>query len=243
MKAWGITDPGVTRKQNQDAFRVLETDGGQLLCVVCDGMGGARAGNVASKLAIDVFAQAANQSARPDMDTGELADIVKQAAELANKVVYEHSQLGKEYYGMGTTLVSSLFTDCEAVIANIGDSRAYLINSDGIFKITKDHSLVEDLIDKGEITPEQARFHPSRNLITRALGTEDTVKCDMYILKIQPGDNLLLCSDGLSNMLSDQELLFEVLHIDNIDDCCSRLLEIANSRGAPDNITVILVKI
>ena len=125
----------------------------------------------------------------------------------------------------------------------MGDSRAYRINPDGITQITQDHSLVQMMVDRGEITPEQAKVNPSKNLITRAVGTEPSVICDIFPLKLEKGDYLLLCSDGLTNLLDDQEILFEVVHGGQSDDCCVRLLEIAKKRGAPDNVTCILVSV
>ena len=130
-----------------------------------------------------------------------------------------------------------------AVIANVGDSRAYLIGKDGIRFVTVDHSLVELMVQRGELTREQAKSHPGKNLITRAVGTEQSVECDIYQQKLGRGDQLLLCSDGLSNAMADQEILFEVLHGVHKEGCCQRLLDIAKSRGAPDNVTVVLVTV
>jgi len=126
-------------------------------------------------------------------------------------------------------------------VANVGDSRAYLLNRDGVEAITTDHSLVELMVQRGELTRETAKTFPGKNLITRAVGTESAVECDLYHVQLRKGDNILLCSDGLSNQLSDQEMLFEVIHGTNKADCCQRLMNIANYRGAPDNVTVALV--
>ncbi|HIY16701.1 MAG TPA: SpoIIE family protein phosphatase, partial [Candidatus Intestinimonas stercorigallinarum] len=125
---------------------------------------------------------------------------------------------------------------------NIGDSRCYLVQPEGISRITRDHSLVEDLVARGQITPEQARQHPQKNLITRALGAEAKLRADLYRQDLTDGDALLLCSDGLSNTVTDQELLYEVLHGGPGEDCCRRLLDIALSRGAPDNVTAVLLQ-
>jgi protein phosphatase len=124
---------------------------------------------------------------------------------------------------------------------NVGDSRVYRINEEGITQITKDHSVVQLMVDRNEMTPEQAKTYPGKNLITRAIGTESMVTCDIFNVKLQKGDRLLVCTDGLSNLLSDQEMLFEVLHGGELADCCQRLLDIALKRGAPDNVTSILV--
>ena len=143
---------------------------------------------------------------------------------------------------MGTTMVAALAGAAEAVILNEGDSRAYHINSEGIVLVTRDHSLVEDLVERGELTREQARTHPHKNLITRALGAEPELRADCFRQPLAEGDYLLLCSDGLSNVVNEQEMLYEVVHGGAPEQCCNRLLEIALSRSAPDNVTVVLVK-
>ena len=130
----------------------------------------------------------------------------------------------------------------KAMVLNEGDSRAYLITPETIFQVTQDHSLVEDLVRRGELTPEQARIHPNKNLITRALGAETNLHADLFELDVEPGQYFLLCSDGLSNVVSEQEILYEVLHGGPVEQCCTRLLEIAIKRGAPDNVTVVLVE-
>lgn len=163
------------------------------------------------------------------------------AAKLANISVYEHAQLSEEFRGMGTTLVAALVRGLRVEIVNIGDSRAYHLGADGIRCVTVDHSLVELMVQRGELTHEQAKNHPSKNLITRAVGTEKQVAADVFSLTAEPGDCLLLCSDGLSNQMADQEILFEVVHGAQKADCCQRLLDIAKSRGAPDNVTSVLI--
>ena len=144
---------------------------------------------------------------------------------------------------MGTTMVAVLIVENTAYLLNIGDSRAYHINEEGITRLTRDHSVVEDMVARGDITPEEARTHPRKNLITRALGAEERIRADLYEKELTGGDYLLLCSDGLSNILSDQELLYEVIHGGEPADCCQRLLNITISRGAPDNVTAVLFQI
>jgi protein phosphatase len=143
--------------------------------------------------------------------------------------------------GMGTTLVAAVILGKTAYFANVGDSRGYLLNRSGINKITVDHSLVELMVQRGELSSEQAKAYPGKNLITRAVGTEQTVVCDTFRSLVRPGDCILLCSDGLTNMLADQELLFEVIHGVHKEDCCRRLIGIAKDRGAPDNVTAVLI--
>lgn len=243
MRAWGMTEPGMIRTQNQDAYSIVKLNREQLLVIVCDGMGGARSGNIASSMAVEVFVGEVQRTARNNMKPEKVDAMLCSALELANKAVYEQSQISEEYKGMGTTLVAAFFQKDRVTVANVGDSRAYLFNHEGVDAITTDHSLVEMMVQKGELTRETAKSFPGKNLITRAVGTENNVECDLYHVQLHKGDNVLLCSDGLSNQLSDQELLFEVIHGTNKSDCCQRLMNIANYRGAPDNVTVVLVSI
>lgn len=243
MEVYGLTDLGLVRQQNQDDYRITELAQNSLLAVVCDGMGGAKSGNVASKLACDVFSEEIKRSYSENMTAEQAEKLLCEAADLANTAVFEHSQLSEDFAGMGTTLVAIFLKDGFAVAVNIGDSRVYRINDDGVKCISTDHSLVEMMVQRGELSREQARNHPQKNLITRAVGTESSVKCDIFHLDLQKGDNFLLCSDGLSNLLADQEILFEVLHGTKKSDCCKRLLQIAKDRGAPDNVTSVLVSL
>ena len=243
MQAWGLTDPGMVRSQNQDHYAIVKLGRDQLLAIICDGMGGARSGNIASQMAVEVFVEEVKRTTRANMKPDRIDNMLEQALEMANEAVYEQSQLSEEYRGMGTTLVAAFFQKDQLTVANVGDSRAYLFNKDGVKSTTTDHSLVELMVQRGEITREAAKFHPGKNLITRAVGTEAKVSCDLYHLKLNKGDSVLLCSDGLSNVMSDQEILFEVIHGVNKNDCCQRLMNIANYRGSPDNVTVALIAI
>ncbi len=243
MQSWGLTDHGCVRTQNQDAYQIEQLDRNTLLCVVCDGMGGAKSGNIASSLAIDVFVQEIRQTWTALMDGEKIDQMLLRAVKLANFTVFDQAQQFEEFDGMGTTLVAALIRGKEVSIANVGDSRAYGVTKTGIRRLTTDHSLVQMMIQRGELTPERARTYPGKNLITRAIGTEPVVECDLFHYKVERGDCLLLCSDGLSNMMDDQEILFEVVHGVNKQYCCQRLLDIAKNRGAPDNVTSILVQI
>ena len=169
--------------------------------------------------------------------------MLEAAVKLANFTVFDQAMQFEEFNGMGTTLVAVLIQDQEVTVINVGDSRAYLVGRNGIRCLTKDHSLVQMMVDRGELTPELARTYPGKNYITRAIGTENLVLSDIYHLDVARGDCLLLCSDGLSNLMDDQEILFEVLHGVNKQYCCQRLLDIAKNRGAPDNVTSVLVLI
>lgn len=242
MQSWGITDPGCVRPQNQDAYKVEELDRNTQLCVVCDGMGGARSGNVASILAVDVFTQEIRSSYHANMDEADVDDLMHRAVKLANFTIFDQAREVEDFSGMGTTLVAALIRGKQVTVANVGDSRAYHVNSEGIRLITTDHSLVQMMVQRGELLPEQAKLYPGKNLITRAIGTEAVVQCDLFHLELEREDVLLLCTDGLSNLLDDQELLFEVIHRPDRQDCCQRLLDIAKNRGAPDNVTCVLLQ-
>ena len=243
MQCWGLTDPGCVRKQNQDTYHIQQLDRGSVLCVVCDGMGGAKSGNVASSLAADVFVQEVQRSWHSNMDRDKIDQMLCSAVKLANFTVYDQARQIPEFEGMGTTLVAVLVHGSRVTAINVGDSRAYGIDSDGIRQITRDHSVVQMMVDRGEITQEQARTYPGKNLITRAVGTEPIVECDLFHRDMSRGDFLLLCSDGLSNTMDEQEMLFEVVHGVKKELCCQRLLNIAKNRGAPDNVTSVLVMI
>jgi len=162
---------------------------------------------------------------------------------LANFTVFDQAQQFEEFDGMGTTLVAVLIHNHHVTTINVGDSRAYVMDADGIAQITRDHSLVQMMVDRGDLTAEQAKSYPGKNFITRAIGTEPMVSCDIYHREVSRGDYLLLCSDGLSNMMDDQEILFEAVHGVGKHRCCKRLLDIAKNRGAPDNVTAVLILI
>ena len=241
MEVWGLTDPGLVRTQNQDYYLVEQLGRHDLAAVVCDGMGGARSGNVASRLAAEMFMEEIRRGYRGGMTAEQTEYLLTTAVSIANTAVYENAGFREDMHGMGTTLVAALILGRTAYFANVGDSRAYLLNQSGITKVTVDHSLVELMVRRGELSPEQAKSYPGKNLITRAVGTEQQVACDTFCCPIHPGDFFLLCTDGLTNLLADQELLFEVIHGVHHEDCCSRLIGIAKDRGAPDNVTAVLI--
>jgi len=243
MQSWALTDPGCVRTQNQDTYHIEQLDRNTLLCVVCDGMGGAKSGNIASTLAADVFVQEIKQTWTSGMDQERIDQMLRSAVKLANFTVYDQAAQFEDFSGMGTTLAAALVKGAEVTIVNVGDSRVYSVSADGICQLTKDHSLVQMMVERGELTPELARTYPGKNFITRAIGTEAIVECDLFHHTMERGGCLLLCSDGLSNMMDDQEILFEVVHGVSKQHCCKRLLEIAKNRGAPDNVTSVLIQI
>ena len=242
MNAWGVTDTGKIRRQNQDSFHI-DVGSGNAVLIVCDGMGGAKAGNIASRLAVDTVTGELRQVMKHHMSVKAARQGLEMAVYRANRVITEYAGSNPDYLGMGTTFVGAVANARMAVVANVGDSRAYHINDGGITRVTRDHSLVEDLLHQGNLTEDQARFHPKKNLITRALGTEFDVQTDLFDVPLETGDFLLLCSDGLTNMVDDQEILYEVIHGGDAALCCERLVALSNERGGPDNITVILFSV
>lgn len=240
MNIWSMTDTGLVRKENQDAYAV-KTAFGHTICVVCDGMGGSAGGKLASRIAVDTFSAEMEKRLSQDAKPDRLREVSVVAVALANRAVREAAKGSVEYRNMGTTLVSAVSFDGGVVIANVGDSRAYHITKDQIIQVTRDHSLVEHMVERGDITAEEARRHPNRNLITRALGPDVDPECDCYTCQLLPGDYLLLCTDGLVNTVTDQEILTEVLRADT-ESCMERLLAISKSRGASDNVTVVLAR-
>lgn len=238
----GITDVGLVRRENQDAYAVRKEQS-HTICVVCDGMGGAAGGKLASQIAVTTFVEELEKRLFPDMTPGQLRAASAEAVSLANCAIQKAAGQSPEFRGMGTTLVSAVTFPDGAVITNVGDSRAYHITDGKITRITKDHSWVERMVDRGDITAEEARRHPNRNLITRALGPDIDAECDGYICPLAPGDFLLLCTDGLVNTVSDQEMLFEVLHNDGPESSLECLLAIAKRQGAPDNVTAVLMQV
>ena len=243
MNVFGLSDVGLSREQNEDiCLYELKDEGAQAIFVVCDGMGGAKSGNVASDIAANVFVEQLRQQMRPKMSARYMESILRSAVEFANYDTYRKANSADEFQGMGTTLVGGFANGERVMLANVGDSRAYLYSPDEIRRITRDHSLVEELVQRGEITEEQAREHPRRNLITRALGTSRKVTADFYPLTLEPGQKLLLCSDGLTTMVRDEEL-FEILKEEDSRLCCERLISAANANGGHDNITVLILTV
>lgn len=243
MEVYGQTDVGRLRIVNQDAFAVRVFGSGLAAAVVCDGMGGAKSGEIASEVALESFISDIADA----LGSGKLPigaeDIVAAAVAKAGAAVVRRAASDPECDGMGTTLVAAVVLGSDAIIANVGDSRAYHISEDSILRVTRDHSVVEDMVARGEITFEQAKHHPSRNLITRVLGSNHGDEADVFPLSVRQGDCLVLCSDGLSNLLGSEEILEYILADEPLRDSCARLIDEALERGAPDNVTVAVIRI
>ena len=239
MQIFSKTDRGRVRTDNQDAYFAGKITDDAVFAVVCDGMGGANAGNVASELAVRHISEYVIRSYRDGMDMTDTEKTLKNAIVSANISLYDKAVNNAELAGMGTTAVAAFVKDGTAVIAHVGDSRIYLVNGE-IKQLTRDHSVVQSLIESGKITPEDAKVHPRKNVITRALGAEENVAVDSDCLNLSNGDTLLLCSDGLTNFLDDNDIL-KVFQNNDISAVAERLVEEANENGGGDNITVVTV--
>ena len=242
MHAWGITDIGLVRKENQDAYLIRCRLPAARPAWCATAWAALPAGRLASQIAAAVYLEELEKLRTADQTPEQLRSASAYAVSRANEAIQAAARENADYRNMGTTLVAAVSYEGGVVITNVGDSRAYHICENGITQITKDHSLVERMVDRGNITAEEARRHPNRNLITRALGPDADAQCDGYIRAVQPGEYVLLCTDGLVNTVTDQEMLFEVIHRGSPDSCLERLLEIAKSQGAPDNVTVVLMQ-
>lgn len=238
MKAFSITDTGVLRTMNQDYCFSSDTAIGRLpnLYIVCDGMGGHKAGEYASRYTVERIIASVSRSKAEDP-----IRILKAAIHKANEILVVESQEDKEKQGMGTTVVAATVIDNKMYVANVGDSRLYVIN-DTIEQITNDHSYVEEMIRIGKIKREDARKNEKKNLITRAVGAAEKIKADFFEVELRENDTILLCSDGLSNMVTDK-IIYQIVKSSNkVDSIAKTLVEEANKNGGTDNITVIVIK-
>jgi protein phosphatase len=235
-----FTDTGRVREMNQDAFKTGTFREGGCFAVVCDGMGGVSGGQVASDICVNEVSAHIEKGYRKGMSMKSVKNLLVSAITASNIKVFEAANKNKDYLGMGTTVVAVVILNGFAAVAHIGDSRAYLISND-IKQITKDHSVVQYLIDMGRITPEQAKTHPDRNVITRAVGVTAEIDVDVDIVPINSGETILICTDGLYEYISDSEM-FEIIKNSNEAEPAKLLLDMANEAGGKDNITVVTVE-
>lgn len=240
MESYAITDIGMKRQMNQDYIFCAENPIGNFpnLFIVADGMGGHKAGDYASRTCVDCVVDSIKNS---QLKTP--ISILEEAIQKANAQVLTDSQTNTEYEGMGTTFVSAVIIDQNLYVANIGDSRLYIMNDSGIRQITQDHSLVEEMIRNGEIERKESRLHPNKNIITRALGTSKEITADYFEVELQKDDMVLLCSDGLSNMMEDEDIMYVVRRYSDISTAGNKLIEKANACGGKDNISIILIRV
>lgn len=242
MQTYSKMDIGLMRRSNQDAYRTETLSDGTVLAVVCDGMGGANAGNVASENAVTAISDFVCRSWRNDLSPDAITSLLQSAIRSANIIVYDMAKNDSALEGMGTTVVAAIVRDGDAVIAHVGDSRAYLVTGGEIRQLTRDHSVVQNLIESGKLTPEEARVHPRKNVITRALGTEENILADDCEVKLNTGDTIMLCTDGLTNFVDVPDML-AVFGENDIKDVAEILIQTANQNGGGDNITVVTVTV
>jgi PPM family protein phosphatase len=245
----GRTDVGRKRSGNEDSFCVAQDLG---LFVVADGMGGHAAGEVASRLAVETIQEWMRKYTRGESTTlvgqpltgvSERANWLLSSIRLANRMIFDAAQGGKEYAGMGTTLVAALSIKDRIALAHVGDSRIYRIRDDQITQLSKDHSFVQQQLERGIISAEEAHDSQYRHLITRALGLKESVEVDLVEHDVVADDLLLLCSDGLSDLLEDEEMLATIReHADDLEKSCQALIDRANFKGGDDNVTVLLIR-
>ncbi|KGL40924.1 protein phosphatase [Listeria newyorkensis] len=241
MHAEFRTDRGRIRNHNEDNGGIFENQLGNPLVIVADGMGGHRAGDVASEMAVRLLSEKWQNVA--DMKSAAEIDAwFREAIQAVNEQILAHAKQDPTLQGMGTTLVAAVFSNSQIIVANVGDSRGYIMKNGVLEQLTEDHSLVNELLRKGEITKEDAENHPRKNILLRALGIEGNVETDVFILPFQAKDQLLLCSDGLSNMLTEQEIEAVLTSKRTLAEKADIFITKANANGGEDNITVLLLE-
>lgn len=239
MRIVSMTDIGLIREINQDYLYVSEDPVGNLpnLFIVADGMGGHKAGEYASRLAVESIVGQVSESSKENP-----IEILDRAVCEANKLLLEYADSDSEMKGMGTTVVVATLFDRHLIVGNVGDSRLYVVSDAKATQITEDHSLVQEMVRMGQLDAEAAREHPDRNIITRALGAEPILEADFFEWDLNPGDKILLCTDGLHSMITTKEI-FDVLHNGKIlEKRVEQLVNLANKNGGKDNITVIVIE-
>ncbi len=239
MKTFSMTDVGIRRESNQDYMYTSETAVGNLpnLFLLADGMGGHAAGDYASRFTVEKVAELVGKSTFT-----EPVAILKQAISEANALLLAEADKDVSRQGMGTTLVTATIIDDRMYVSNVGDSRLYLVSDDKMIQVTRDHSLVEEMVRLGEMDKEDAKVHPDKNIITRAVGVLPEVFADFFEVELEPGDMILMCSDGLTNMVRDEEIRQIILGQRDIVEKAEKLVETANKNGGRDNITVVLIE-
>lgn len=241
MKVFCSTDKGLLRSNNQDAYANGMFDDGTVWAVVCDGMGGANGGNVASRMAVDYFSASLKSGYRSNMSENSVRNLLEASVGAANVRVFDKSRESSELAGMGTTIVAALITPVAAFFSHAGDSRAYILKNGELSQITRDHSIVQSMIESGRLSQEEARFHPRKNVITRALGVDETVNVDFTVAEFSKGDKILICTDGLTNF-AETDAIKAILADEGVADPAVSLIELANTNGGGDNITAVVVE-
>ncbi|NLP26302.1 MAG: Stp1/IreP family PP2C-type Ser/Thr phosphatase [Clostridiales bacterium] len=239
MKISSATDIGLARSENQDIVRVDELFD-NVLAVICDGMGGERSGEKASKIAIDAIFDKFVGEYQPTFDVTNIKTLLISAVNEANSQVYNSSRKDCKDFGMGTTCVAAFITKDRIHISNVGDSRAYILEGDGLKQITKDHTFARMLFERGDIIEEEIKSHPNRNMLTKAVGVEKSITPDYFEINHEEGFKLMLCSDGLSGYCSSEEM-FEILNDNDVEVAARELIKLAISKGGRDNITLAII--
>lgn len=240
MRIVAKTDTGLVRTNNQDSYATGELPGSVAWAVVCDGMGGAAGGNLASSMAVNIISERISSSYRPGMNSNSIKNMFTSAIIAANVSVFDKSKENPELSGMGTTVVVAIVAEETVYIAHAGDSRAYILSDGKLHQLTKDHSVVQEMVDNGTLTPDEAKAHPRKNLITRALGVSEELRIDFCEESISENDVLLICTDGLTNYVEPQEI-YELTADGNFYEFSERLVNRANHNGGGDNVTVVTV--
>ncbi len=242
MEIFALSDKGRVRRNNEDSFEVGVFADGSVWAVVCDGMGGASGGTVASKMCTSTVSEHIKRGYREKCSSTSLKNLLCSAVISSNAEVFGAAQERAVLRGMGTTVVAAVITEEIAVIAHAGDSRAYLFRDGKLSQLTKDHSMVRYLVDIGQISEEEALRHPDKNIITRAVGAEKDINVDIDIVDLNKGDIILICTDGLTNFVSDYEIAGKISRCEHLNELPERLVSAANSGGGRDNITVAVAE-
>lgn len=241
MKIVGGTHVGMVRARNEDTFRYGTLEDGTAWALVCDGMGGVHGGQLASTIAADMVSEKIKKCYNPSMSVSSLENLLLSAVTTANVIVYDRGDVDYNLKGMGTTIVASIAKDNEACIAHVGDSRAYITDGREIRQVTKDHSLVQEMYDSGKISADELENHPQKNIITRAMGVSEGVEIDFNYVCLNKNEALILCSDGLSGLVSKERIL-EIYNNTDFDCLAEEYIKEANKLGGKDNITVVVMK-
>ncbi len=240
MKIVARTDIGKKRESNQDSYATGELPGSVAWAVVCDGMGGAAGGNLASSTAVKIISERITSTYRADMSASSIRNMFASAIAAANISVYDMSKANPELTGMGTTVVVAIVVDNTVFIAHAGDSRGYILSENSLNQLTKDHSIVQEMVDQGTLTLDEAKTDPRKNIITRALGVDSELSFDFNIADISEKDVLIICTDGLTNYVEPQEF-YELTSDGKYNEYAERLVNRANNNGGGDNITVVTI--
>lgn len=241
MIFWGITDKGKLRPNNEDAFFMPDNNEEPLVFIVADGMGGHNGGEIASRIAVDEISSYLYNNKEKLYKEDEIKELIKEGFYFANKKILEKSYNDSECVGMGTTSTVAVIVQKKLFIGHIGDCRLYIIRNQSINQITKDHSLVWELMEQGKINFEEMKLHPMKHIITKALGIEEFSDPDILKVYLEKGDVILICSDGLTSMLSDSEIKDVVEKHKDPEEICKELVNFANEKGGYDNITVVTI--